>query len=78
MNSGGLIRCQEEVRRDSTEDARIFAKVEQIYDQTLEVIRVAAERGIDTAVAVDLMAEDRISGARVSGRAWNPNRRRSG
>lgn len=65
VNSGGLIRCQEEVRGAPTDDPTIFAKVDQIYHQTLEVIRVARERGISTARAADRMAEERIEAARA-------------
>ncbi len=74
VNSGGLIRCQEEVRGAPTDDETIFAKVSQIYDQTLEVIRVAADRGIGTGEAADRVAEERVQAARVAGSAWNPLR----
>lgn len=71
VNSGGLIRCQEEVSGAPTDDARIFEKVSQIYNQTLEVIRVAKERGIGTGLAADTIAEERIEQARRDGSAWN-------
>lgn len=74
VNSGGLIRCHEEVRGGPTDDERIFAKVEQIYDQTLQVVRTAEERGIGTAEAADRLAEARIARARERGEAWNPLR----
>ena len=66
VNSGGLIRCQEEVNGAPTDDVTIFEKVGQIYHQTLEVIRVARERGVSTANAADRMAEERIAAARQS------------
>jgi len=71
VNSGGLIRCQEEVRGTATDDERVFAKVAQIYDQTLEVVRVASERRIGTGAAADRMAEERIEQVRAAGNAWN-------
>ena len=74
VNSGGLIRCQEEILGAPTDDARIFEKVSQIRDQTLNVIRVADERGISTAEAADRIAEERLSETRRSGAAWNPLR----
>ncbi len=74
VNSGGLIRCQEEVRGAPTDDERVFGLVEQIYDQTLEVVRTASERGIGTAEAADRMAEERIARVREAGEAWNPLR----
>ncbi len=64
VNSGGLIRCQEEVGGRPTEDFTIYAKVTQIYDQTLHVIERAKELGISTAAAADWIAEERIAAAR--------------
>jgi len=61
VNSGGLIRCQEEVFGRPTEDFTIYSKVTQIYDQTLQVIKLAEELGISTAAAADWMAEERIA-----------------
>lgn len=74
VNSGGLIRCQEEVRGAPTDDERIFGVVEQIYEQTLEVARAAEERGVTTAEAADRLAEERIRRVRDAGEAWNPLR----
>ena len=71
VNSGGLIRCQEEVLDALTDDARIFEKVSQIQDQTRNVIRVAEELGIGTEAAADRMAEARLHEARRAGKAWN-------
>ena len=64
VNSGGLIRCQEEVFGRPTEDFTIYSKVTQIYDRTLQVIKRAEELGIGTAAAADWMAEERIAAAR--------------
>ncbi len=66
VNSGGLIRCQQEVRSGGAlDDDKVLRHVEQIYDQTLEVIRIASERGISTAEAADRMAEERIASVRA-------------
>ena len=64
VNSGGLIRCQEEVFGRPIEDFTIYSKVTQIYDRTLHVIKLAEELGISTAAAADWMAEERIASAR--------------
>ncbi len=71
VNSGGLIRCQEEVLGAPTDDARIFEKVSQIQSQTRSVIRVAEELGIGTEEAANRMAEERLHEARRVGKAWN-------
>lgn len=71
VNSGGLIRCQEEVLGAPTDDARIFGKVSQIQDQTRNVIQVAGELGIGTEEAADRLAEGRLLEARRAGKAWN-------
>ncbi len=67
VNSGGLIRCQEEVMGRDTSDERMRRKVGHIYEQTLEVIRVSRQRGISTADAADRLAEERIERARARG-----------
>lgn len=66
VNSGGLIRCQEEVRGGDTSDERLKSMVSHIYEQTLEVIRTAEERGVSTAEAADRLAEERIARARAA------------
>ncbi len=66
VNSGGLIRCQEEVRGEPTDDDRIFTKVSQIYDQTLQVIAKAGELGIGTGAAADRLAEERLAAVRLA------------
>ncbi len=77
VNSGGLIRCQQEVTGAPTDDDRVFAKVSQIYDQTLEILRIATERGMSAGTVADEMAEERIRRKRAAGEAWNPLRHRS-
>ncbi len=73
VNSGGLIRCHQEVLRSRpgsapgpgpVDDDRVLDYVGRIYDQTLQVIRTAGERGISTAAAADRMAEERIASVR--------------
>ncbi len=64
INSGGLIRCQEEVLDKPTEDFAVYDKVAEIYEQTLHVIRMADDLGISTAAAADRIAEERIAGGR--------------
>ncbi len=48
----------------TVDDDQVLQHVEQIYAQTLEVIRIAGERGISTAEAADRMAEERIASLR--------------
>jgi leucine dehydrogenase len=64
VNSGGLIRCEQEVVGGPTDDEGILPKVSQIYDQTLKVIQSAEEQGISTEEAADRLAEERLAGAR--------------
>ncbi len=71
INSGGLIRCQEEVLGRSVDDTRILDMVSQIYDQTLDVIDRAERHGISTAEAADRIAEERIETARGSRHAMS-------
>lgn len=65
VNSGGLIRCQAEVRDPAVDDDEILGAVASIYDQTLEVIAAARDRGISTAEAADRLAEERIAASRA-------------
>ena len=61
VNAGGLIRCQEEVLGRPTEDFTVYAKVAGIYEETLNLIRIASERNMSTAAAADWIAEERIA-----------------
>ncbi len=74
VNSGGLIRCQQEVRSPDIDDERVLQQVGQIYDQVLEVVRIADERGISTAEAADRMAEERIAALRAVAGIRGPGR----
>ena len=69
-----LLPPESRVRREPTEEERLFGKVSQIYQQTLDVLRVAKEQGIDSAAAADRVAEQRIAETRRAGQAWNPLR----
>ena len=78
VNSGGLIRCQEEVRAGGpVDDTKVLDKVALIYDQTLEVIRAAEAESIGTAEAADRIAERRIDEARRTGKTWDRRTRRA-
>ncbi len=68
VNSGGLIRCQEEVLHRDVADEGVLKRVSQIYDQTLAVIRAAQDRRISTAEAANELAEERIEATRATGR----------
>ena len=65
VNAGGLIRSQEEVHGRATEDFTVYAKVANIYEQTLHVIQMADELGTGTARAADWIAEERIAAAKA-------------
>lgn len=69
VNSGGLIRCEEEVLGEVLKD-RVLEKVSRIYDQTLQVIQKAKEGGISTAKAADRLAEERIEKICAINRIW--------
>ena len=64
VNSGGVIRCQEEIAGRPTDDTAIFAKTGRIYKQTLDVISAARREGVSSAVAADRIAEKRIAAER--------------
>lgn len=70
VNSGGLIRCHEEVLDREVSDDKVLEHVFQIYDQTLAVIYTAADRGMSTAEAADRLAEERIAAVRETGSVW--------
>jgi leucine dehydrogenase len=57
-NAGGVINGTREMLGWSRE--RAYAKVEAIYDTTLEIIRLATSLGITTAAAADRVALDRL------------------
>ena len=71
INSGGLIRCEEEVLQRDVADEGVLQRVSQIYAQTLAVIRAAQDRGISTAEAANELAEERIAAVRATGGGWN-------
>jgi leucine dehydrogenase len=59
-NAGGVINGTREMLGWAREQA--LARVEAIYDTTLEIIRLAASLGITTAAAADRVALDRLKG----------------
>jgi leucine dehydrogenase len=63
VNSGGLIRCESEVR-GCVDETALRLRVAGIFDQTLEVFRIASEQSISPSVAADCLAEDRLARAR--------------
>jgi leucine dehydrogenase len=60
-NAGGVINGTRELLGWARE--RALARVEAIYDTTLEIIRLAASQGITTAAAADRVALDRLKSA---------------
>lgn len=70
VNSGGLIRCQEEVLGDVRRE-RVLEKISRIYDQMIQVIGKAKEEGITTAEAADRIAEERIMKIGEIKRIWS-------
>ncbi len=77
VNSGGLIRCQEDVRGSAVDDEQVLQRVSRIYDQTLDVISAAQRRGISTSEAADQIAEERLARVRDASTAqetqWHPS-----
>ena len=57
-NAGGVINGTRELL--GWDRDRAMAKVEAIYDTTLEIFRLASSRGITTAVAADQVALARL------------------
>ena len=60
-NAGGVINGTRELLGWARE--RAMARVEAIYDTTLELFRLAGVRGITTAAAAELVALERLKGA---------------
>jgi len=74
VNSGGLIRCEQEISDGSTEDDVLLAKVSQIQAQVRDVIKRAKDGGITPGEAADRIAEERLTATQAAGEAWNPLR----
>ena len=65
VNAGGVINVSFEVGAEYDREAA-RAKTAQIYDTLERVLAVAEERGVTTAAAADLIAEERLAAARAA------------
>ena len=65
VNAGGVINVSFEVGREYDE-AAARAKTARIYDTLERVFAMAQERGVTTAAAADLIAEERLAAARAA------------
>ena len=61
INAGGVIQVGDELHRDGYSAERARARTEQIGPRLLEVFAMAAERGVSTEVAAELVAEARMA-----------------
>lgn len=60
INGGGVTNVAEEFHPAGYSRDRAYAKVGTIYDKLTRIFTIASEQGITTAVAADVMAEERI------------------
>lgn len=60
VNAGGLIQVADELHAGGYDPARAAARVEQIGDRVRGIIAIARAKGVSTARAADLAAEQRI------------------
>ncbi|MCG0239020.1 MAG: leucine dehydrogenase [Firmicutes bacterium] len=72
INGGGVINVAEEFHPSGYNRDRAYAKVATIYDKLLTVFRIAQERGITTAEAAEILAEERIARALALRRIYTP------
>ncbi|BDG59947.1 Glu/Leu/Phe/Val dehydrogenase dimerization domain-containing protein [Caldinitratiruptor microaerophilus] len=61
INGGGLVNVSEEFHPSGYSRDRAYARVATIYDKLLEIFTIARDRGITTAQAADVLAEERIA-----------------
>lgn len=61
VNAGGVINCAEEVTECTYDAEAVTAKVNKIYDTTLEVLALAKNKGISTYEAAELYAMNIIN-----------------
>lgn len=59
INAGGLINCDSELEGYNRE--RAFQKAENIYNTTLDILKVSEEQNITTNEAATMLAEQRIA-----------------
>lgn len=71
-NGGGLINVSFELAPGGYNREGSLAKVSKIYDIMLKVFEIAEERGITTAEAANLLAEERIRKALEQKRIYRP------
>lgn len=60
INGGGLINVAHEFHPGGYNRDRAYAQVATIYDKLLRIFHIAQERGITTAEAADVLAEERL------------------
>lgn len=53
INAGGIMNCSVEVTKDAYDVEKMNAQVDKIYDTTLNIIKLAQEKGITTYAAAD-------------------------
>ena len=73
VNGGGLINVSFELAPGGYSREQSLAKVSKIYDILLKVFGIAEERGITTAQAANLLAEERIRKALEQKRIYRPS-----
>jgi glutamate dehydrogenase/leucine dehydrogenase len=72
INAGGLIQVADELHRDGHSPQRVRARAERIGPRLLQVFALAEQRGITTAAAAELVAEQRLSSVGRLRRFWLP------
>ncbi|MGE5674647.1 MAG: Glu/Leu/Phe/Val family dehydrogenase [Mycobacterium leprae] len=61
INGGGVVNVAEEFHMTGYDRERALKRVATIYDKLIRVFTIAKERNITTAVAADIMAEERMN-----------------
>ena len=64
INAGGVINCYSEVKK--LDRSWSMSKTEQIYNTTLDIIKLSQEKGIPTYQAANQLAEDRVRNKTLS------------
>ena len=64
INAGGTIFDTDRLLPGGFNEERAWQHVDRIFETTAQVLRASAEEGISTARAADLLAEQRLTGAR--------------
>jgi valine dehydrogenase (NAD+) len=72
LNAGGLIQVADELHRDGYSPERVRARAERIGPRLLQVFALAEQRGITTAAAAELVAEQRLGSVGRLRRFWLP------